>query len=163
VKVKSNEAPIILLSSPDKAYVYASKNGEPIKAGVRIRSPLTGRLYTPPEGKIHMTYPPGAEANIPGGKYVRVGPPWPDYIQSKSGALPEFVIYKDDKWAPYTWPDQGPAPGEAFSITRARIEIELIVDGDIVDLNRIPLPPDTPIIDKRFKAENNKAGASVGK
>jgi hypothetical protein len=30
--------------------------------------------------------------------------------------------------------------------------IELVVDGDIVDLNRIPLPADTPIIDERFKA-----------
>ena len=29
--------------------------------------------------------------------------------------------------------------------------IWLIVDGDIVDLNRIPLPPDTPIIDRRFE------------
>jgi len=29
--------------------------------------------------------------------------------------------------------------------------IELIVDGDIVDLNRILLPPDTPIIDQRFE------------
>lgn len=29
--------------------------------------------------------------------------------------------------------------------------IELAVDGNIVDLNRIPLPPDTPIIDQRFK------------
>ena len=29
--------------------------------------------------------------------------------------------------------------------------IELIVDGDIVDLNRILLPADTPIIDKRFE------------
>jgi hypothetical protein len=28
--------------------------------------------------------------------------------------------------------------------------IDLIVDGQIVDLNRIPLPPDTPIIDARF-------------
>lgn len=28
--------------------------------------------------------------------------------------------------------------------------IELVVDGQIVDLNRIALPPDTPIIDKRF-------------
>ena len=28
--------------------------------------------------------------------------------------------------------------------------IELIVDGDIVDLNRIRLPKDTPIIDERF-------------
>ncbi len=31
------------------------------------------------------------------------------------------------------------------------IYIELIVDGSIVDLNRIPLPADTPIIDERFK------------
>ena len=29
--------------------------------------------------------------------------------------------------------------------------IELVVDGDIVDLNRIPLPADCPIIDKRFQ------------
>lgn len=29
--------------------------------------------------------------------------------------------------------------------------IELIVDGEIVDLNRIQLPADTPIIDKRFE------------
>src|ERR1700687_3999910 len=29
--------------------------------------------------------------------------------------------------------------------------IELVVDGEIVDLNRIPLPADTPIIDERFK------------
>ena len=29
--------------------------------------------------------------------------------------------------------------------------IELVVDGDIVDLNRIALPADTPIIDERFK------------
>lgn len=29
--------------------------------------------------------------------------------------------------------------------------IELAVDGEIVDLNRIELPADTPIIDERFK------------
>ncbi len=29
--------------------------------------------------------------------------------------------------------------------------IELVVGGKIVDLNRIPLPADTPIIDERFE------------
>lgn len=29
--------------------------------------------------------------------------------------------------------------------------IELVVDGEIVDLNRIALSPDTPIVDERFK------------
>jgi len=32
----------------------------------------------------------------------------------------------------------------------ALYDIELVVDGSIVDLNRILLPADTPIIDKRF-------------
>jgi hypothetical protein len=36
---------------------------------------------------------------------------------------------------------------------RDSIVIELAVDGEIVDLNRIPLPPDTPIIDKRFDSD----------
>jgi hypothetical protein len=30
--------------------------------------------------------------------------------------------------------------------------IVLIVDGQTVDLNRIPLPGDTPIVDERFKS-----------
>lgn len=34
--------------------------------------------------------------------------------------------------------------------------IELVVDGEIVDLNRIQLPADTPIIDQRFEAEPKK-------
>lgn len=29
--------------------------------------------------------------------------------------------------------------------------IYLVVDGDVVDLNRVPIPPDTPIVDERFK------------
>jgi hypothetical protein len=44
---------------------------------------------------------------------------------------------------------EGPA-----SVTR----IVLVVDGDIVDLNRIPLPADTPIIDERFKDADKKDG-----
>ena len=34
--------------------------------------------------------------------------------------------------------------------------IELVVDGEIIDLNRIPLSADTPIIDERFKDAKNK-------
>lgn len=34
--------------------------------------------------------------------------------------------------------------------------IELAVDGKVVDLNRIPLPPDTPIIDLRFEDAKRK-------
>ncbi|HEX4588560.1 MAG TPA: hypothetical protein VH120_01445 [Gemmataceae bacterium] len=34
--------------------------------------------------------------------------------------------------------------------------IELVVNGQIVDLNRIPLPPDTPIIEERFEDGRKK-------
>jgi hypothetical protein len=53
---------------------------------------------------------------------------------------------------------EAPIPG----VTEARMRwmnttfIELVVDGEIVDLNRIPLPADTPIIDERFKDGKNK-------
>ncbi len=49
--------------------------------------------------------------------------------------------------------DEAPIAGDQVTDGRweRTIDIELIVDGEIVDLNRIPLPADTPIIDERFK------------
>jgi hypothetical protein len=138
--VKSKNAPLTLLSSPN-----AYRNmGEPIKAGVRILSPLTGTLVTPRGSR----YPPGTESAVPDGKFLRIGPPWPDHIKSESGALPEYVFDKDGKWAPY---DPEEKKDRSRYLRRARLDIELIVDGAIVDLNRISLPADTPVIDKRFR------------
>ncbi|MHC4489460.1 MAG: hypothetical protein ACYSW7_09855 [Planctomycetota bacterium] len=140
--VKSKKAPLILLSSPDR------KLGKTIKVGVRILSPRTGTLVTP-KG---THYPPGAESVIRDGKFLKIGPPWPDHIKSESGGLPKYVVYENDKWVPYTQKKAKEySTKNPYKIRRARIDIELVVDGDIVDLNRIPLPPDTPIIDKRFK------------
>lgn len=41
--------------------------------------------------------------------------------------------------------------------------IELVVDGQIVDLNRIPLPADAPVIDERFPASDRGASDRPGK
>ncbi len=61
---------------------------------------------------------------------------------------------------------EAPVPG----VTNARERwvytnyIDLVVDGEIVDLNRIPLPPDTLIIDERFQdADKTKPTAGPGK
>ena len=40
--------------------------------------------------------------------------------------------------------------GEKGFRHRARIDIVLVVDGNIVDLNRMPLPANTPIVDRWF-------------
>lgn len=51
-----------------------------------------------------------------------------------------------------------PSPGQTEKTANPNDQtyIELIVDGEIVDLNRIPLPPDTPITDERFKDAKNR-------
>jgi hypothetical protein len=68
--------------------------------------------------------------------------------------------FDGDKWKAGVCihtPPEGEAPiadaTKAGGRREQTIYIDLIVDGDIVDLNRIPLPPDTPIVDERFKAE----------
>jgi len=151
--VKSPQAPLVLLSSPDTWL------GHSIAAGVRLQCPRTGLLVN----FQGANYPPGSESAIPDGwgKFLRVGPPWPDDLKSPSGALPEYVLIDNGKWRAFEKKDFG-GPNER-TIRRARTEIELIVDGDIVDLNRIPLPPDTPIIDKRFRGGDIKAAAGDGK
>ena len=57
-------------------------------------------------------------------------------------------------------PPEGEAPiadgKDAKGNWEKTIYIELIVDGNIVDLNRIPLPADTPIIDERFPSQDTK-------
>ena len=51
-----------------------------------------------------------------------------------------------------------PIPGEGDARSRwiRTTYIELVVDGKIVDLNRIALPADTPIVDERFKEREGK-------
>ena len=151
--VKSRLAPLVLLRSPDKWL------GNAIKAGVRVRCPDAGELVTP-QGR---SYPPGSEASIPDGQYLKVGPPWPDDISSDSGGLPEYVVIENGKWrASASAEFKALEAPKVLSIRRARTQIELIVDGDIVDLNRIRLPADTPIIDKRFPEDDNEADAGGG-
>jgi hypothetical protein len=42
-------------------------------------------------------------------------------------------------------------PAAANAKQRDAERVDLIVDGEIVDLNRIPLPENRSIIDERFK------------
>ena len=84
---------------------------------------------------------------------------WPHILKLKSKGAPltllrgPHLLVEPNKAAgviirlPLTHVSTGP-----WSVTR----IELVVDGDIVDLNRVPLPADTPIIDKRFTDRDNR-------
>ncbi len=143
LKLKSKGAPVVLLNGSGK------KLGRTMKTGIRIVAPLTGSLVVPSGAR----YPAGAEASIPDGGFLRIGPPWPEHIKSELGELPEYVLDDNGRWVAYV-PDPKVEPTRY--LRRARIDIELIVDGTIVDLNRIQLPADTPIIDKRFRKDSKK-------
>jgi hypothetical protein len=95
---------------------------------------------------------------------------WPHILKLKSKGAPITLLR-----GPYVrvWTTRPPKSKTAGVIILLPLEgssegplsvtqIKLVVDGAIVDLNRIPLPADTPIIDERFKVTPVKpaAGAS---
>ena len=116
-------------------------------AGVVIFTPNTGKLMMFGEKEVKV-YLPGAESSIPGETFLKVGPPWPDEIRDQSGRLPEYVVADGNKWRPITPEEMRNNLLRTVRSQRARTEIRLIVDGKIVDLNRIQLP--VTVVDKRF-------------
>jgi hypothetical protein len=104
------------------------------------------RIYTP-------VY--GSSAQKPGGRMLPVGPPWPASVNMPNGSLPEYVVISQDGM---TWL---PAIGEVPSgfKHRARIEIELVADGEILNFDKVMVPVGTPILDHRQRYEG-QTGAS---
>ncbi|MGI8980267.1 MAG: hypothetical protein ACR2FY_13660 [Pirellulaceae bacterium] len=101
---------------------------------------------------------------------------WPQLLKVKTKGVPiilvrgpktDFFDLKPAGVVIHTPPgDEAQGAGNEVSITDAKkahgewrtkaTYIELVVDGEIVDLNRIALPADTLIIDERFKDEDKK-------
>jgi hypothetical protein len=65
----------------------------------------------------------------------------------KAGVVVHAPPAGEEKNAPRAAPGSSNARERYLHLTY----IELVVDGDVVDLNRIELPPDTPIVDERFE------------
>lgn len=104
---------------------------------------------------VRIIAPPAIAVSGSGNRALRVGPPWPESIKSEKGELPEYVVREGNTWVPY----RGQKP--VGFIDRARVDLELVVDGRVIDLNRIRLPADTPIVDKRVLDQESPAPASL--
>ena len=107
--------------------------------------------------------PPSQHHAIPFTKRDEFESAWPHLMKIKSKGAPIVLRRGPSFWlggkatagvCVHT-PPVGEAPiadgKDAKGNWEKTIYIELIVDGTIIDLNRIPLPADTPIIDVRFK------------
>lgn len=98
---------------------------------------------------------------------------WPHILKVKSQGAPIYLVRgpnfflgeeqtgvvvhcpPDGQWDNPKTPEAPIAsyPNESRSRWQQMNYLELLVDGKIVDLNRIPLPANTPIIDERFKED----------
>src|SRR5262249_9055096 len=82
---------------------------------------------------------------------------WPHILKVKNSGAPirllrgeNFFLGGDSKAGVVLHcPPAGGADNKATSV-------DLVVDGEIIDLTRIRLPPNTPIIDERFKDGKEK-------
>jgi hypothetical protein len=88
---------------------------------------------------------------LPDGTYTIIGP-WTNDLALSDGVLPEYVVKrkKDGKWIAWDGRRSYNDYESPATILPARISLTLYVDGEVVDLNRIRLPEDTPIVDERM-------------
>jgi hypothetical protein len=150
----SNAHPVVRIYAPPRT----ASTGPGGKEGEALMALQTAMRDASPEKqkKLEEEVAQKWEEVVKQDKVLKPGPPWPKDIITKTGALPEYVGVIEEngkfKWTPST---EKHVSGFVY---RARIEVELVVDGEIINLNRIPLPEDTPIIDKRFfnSKENEK-------
>lgn len=121
----------------------------PIDADRRYLIPFTKRE------DFESAWPHLLKVKSKGAPIILVRGPKTDFFEVKpAGVLIKCPPARTDKFAmPET-----PLPGQMDVRTRWNntTYIELVVDGQIVDLNRIRLPSDTPIIDERFKDGKTK-------
>lgn len=100
---------------------------------------------TVPSVIIHA---PSASVAFDGKMTLRTGYVWPESVYLPDGTLPEYIVEATEngikKWVPL---EVGKKPrGFRF---RARVDITLVSDGNIIDLNRIRFPCGVRVVDER--------------
>ncbi len=127
--------------------------------------PLRKQSWTLVGGVVNLTM-----YEIPFTKREEFEAAWPHILKVKSKGAPIYLIRSPDPYlgrlkagvyihCPPGHPGKLVLPEETIGTTNLRerwlytYSIGLVVDGQIVDLNRIALPADTPIIDERFNGK----------
>lgn len=121
------------------------------QATVRIYAPSGG--FTTKES-IDPTATVDYDGLIEAGKALKAAAPWSAELVGKDGELPEYVVARTGEDGRMVW-----TPGDPYAEAdgrfpgfyhRARIDVELVVDGEIIDLNSTQLPSESTVRDQRF-------------
>jgi hypothetical protein len=85
------------------------------------------------------------------GTMLFAGAPWPKELTGPQGELPEYVTASKIGGGKLAWGAGGDGPEKERGFhNRARVDLELVIDGNVIDLNRIALPDDAHLVDRRF-------------
>ncbi|MCY2954982.1 MAG: hypothetical protein NTU53_23885 [Planctomycetota bacterium] len=140
----------------EKAWPHILKLKSPGAPLILERSPATyNRSGTKSEAGVLILCPSGGTVRFPDGRELKADTPWPKSATLPGGELPEYVVAQDGKWVPFDGKER------SHIQHRARIDVVLITDGQIVDLNSTPLPENIPIIDRRFPKAEQAWGKAV--
>ncbi|MFN0020516.1 MAG: hypothetical protein ACKVP0_19840 [Pirellulaceae bacterium] len=132
---------------------------EPIRKQARtlVGPEILNRHYQIPFTKreeFEAAWPHFLKVKTKGAPIILVRGPKTDFFAIKPAGL---LIHSPPTDAKGTDPvEQIPGQNNPRTTWMKATFFELVVDGEIVDLNRITLPANTPIIDERFKAEKKK-------
>jgi hypothetical protein len=89
--------------------------------------------------------------NLENGTMLFAGSPWPKDLLGPNGELPEYVTVVAAGGGKIAWKSLDNVPeGQRGFHNRARVDIELVIDGQVIDLNRTRLPQDARLVDRRF-------------
>jgi hypothetical protein len=131
------------------------KEMEPLRkqAQTYVGPQVEYRRYLVPFTKrdeFEAAWPHLLKAKSPGAPIFLVKGPRTDFFAIKpAGVLIQAPPENVEKGAEFGKPDA--RKSDVRTQWRNAVFIELVVDGEIVDLNRIELPGDCPIVDERFK------------
>jgi hypothetical protein len=137
--------------------LYSTNNPPPKDWGSLLRNDKPAvRIYAPTEGYAGGPSSGGAtnaedrmaalKRDIKEGRMLKAGPPWPEDIRSTNGALPEFVSIQEvggkARWVAADPKKADTAPG---FYNRARIDFDVVADGQIIDAQKLHLPAGMPL------------------
>ena len=151
IKLRTPGSPLTLskVGETDSGWGKFLSNAKP---SVRIKGPTGGYAggTTKLGGQIDLK-------ELEAGTMLFSGTPWPKELAGPQGELPEYVTAIPIDGGKLTWKsiDQLAEKNRGFH-NRARVDIELIVDGEIIDLNRIALPQDARLVERRFPEPTDK-------
>ena len=141
--VKTPGAPLRLFKAGRPSWSTLFSDAKPT---VRIFGPAySGNVVRVEASKKY----PDDERLLKESKALYPVPPWPAEIVSPNGELPEYVqvVEKGGRLSLIPGDRDHRERGRLY---RARVDFELVAEGSLIDLNRIQLPSNGPIIDRRF-------------